>query len=100
MRKRGQSLLEYSALIIILLGAFVAAQSYVKRGIQGRWKSSVDDMGDQYDPRSTCSSITYSVNSSSNSLVSVVDSPGGKYTSRVDNTISTENKVGNTQVGP
>lgn len=100
MRRRGQSLLEYTILTIILLGAFVATQNYIKRGIQGRWKSSVDELGDQYDPRTTNSLVTFSLVSNSNSVVNTVTGTTGRYTSRLDTIQSTENKVGNTSVGP
>src|SRR3569623_20381 len=100
MRKRGQSLLEYSVLTIILIAAFLATQNYIKRGIQGRWKSSVDELGDQYDPRTTNSNVTSLSTSTSNTVIAVVsDSAGQQYTSRVDTTQTSENKVGNTAVG-
>lgn len=57
--KRGQSTGEYALVFAIILGAIVAMQTYVKRGIQGRVKAGTDYMaretntvGDvtQYDP--------------------------------------------------
>ncbi|HBR15930.1 MAG TPA: hypothetical protein DD723_10420 [Candidatus Omnitrophica bacterium] len=47
-RKKGQSTLEYAVLVVITLGALMSAQVYMKRGIQGRFKSSADDIGDQF----------------------------------------------------
>lgn len=47
-RKKGQSTLEYAILIIIILGALLSIQVYIKRGIQGRFKSAADDIGDQF----------------------------------------------------
>ena len=47
-RKKGQSTLEYAVLTIIILGALMSVQVYIKRGIQGRFKSSTDDIGDQF----------------------------------------------------
>jgi len=49
-RKKGQSTLEYAILIVIILGALIAIQQYIKRGVQGRMKSATDDVGDQYSP--------------------------------------------------
>ena len=49
-RKKGQSTLEYVILIIIILGALLSIQFYIKRGIQGRLKSAADDIGDQFSP--------------------------------------------------
>lgn len=46
--KKGQSTLEYAILIIIIIAALLSLQTYVKRGVQGRLKSSTDDIGDQF----------------------------------------------------
>ena len=47
-RQKGQSTLEYAILIIIIIGALLSIQVYIKRGIQGRLKSATDDIGDQF----------------------------------------------------
>jgi len=47
-KKRAQSSLEYAILIIIVLGALLTIQVYIKRGIQGRLRSATDDIGEQY----------------------------------------------------
>lgn len=47
-RKKGQSTLEYAILIIIIIGALLSIQVYIKRGVQGRLKSAADDIGDQF----------------------------------------------------
>ncbi|GIW78171.1 MAG: hypothetical protein KatS3mg104_3234 [Phycisphaerae bacterium] len=52
-RKTGQSTLEYAILIVIVIGALISIQMYIKRGIQGRLRSATDDIGDQYDPGNT-----------------------------------------------
>jgi uncharacterized protein (UPF0333 family) len=52
-RKRGQSTLEYAILIIIIIGALLSIQVYIKRGVQGRLKSAADDIGDQYSDGNT-----------------------------------------------
>ncbi len=51
--KKGQSTLEYAILIIIIIGALLSIQVYIKRGIQGRLKSAADDIGEQFDPGNT-----------------------------------------------
>lgn len=51
--KRGQSTLEYAVLIIIVVAALLSIQVYIKRGVQGRLKSSADDIGDQYSVGNT-----------------------------------------------
>jgi len=63
LRKRAQSTAEYAVLIALVVGAVVAMQVYVKRGIQGRIRDVVDDVslggtinstgvltGEQYEP--------------------------------------------------
>jgi cytoskeletal protein RodZ len=52
-RRKGQSTLEYAILIIIIIGALLSIQVYVKRGVQGRFKSAADDIGDQFSPGNT-----------------------------------------------
>ncbi len=45
--------MEYAVLIIIVVGALLSIQMYIKRGVQGRLKSSSDDIGDQFSPGNT-----------------------------------------------
>ncbi len=52
-RKKGQSTLEYAVLIIIIIGALLSIQVYIKRGIQGRLKGAADDIGDQFSAGNT-----------------------------------------------
>lgn len=52
-KKKGQSTLEYAVLITIIIAALLAMNQYIKRGIQGRLKSSTDDVGDQFSPGNT-----------------------------------------------
>jgi len=52
-RRKGQSTLEYAILIIIIIGALLSIQVYIKRGVQGRLKQATDDIGDQFSPGNT-----------------------------------------------
>lgn len=52
-RNKGQSTLEYAILIIIIIGALLSIQVYIKRGVQGRLKSATDDIGTQFSPGNT-----------------------------------------------
>ncbi len=52
-RIKGQSTLEYAILIIIIIGALLSIQVYIKRGVQGRLKGAADDIGDQFSPGNT-----------------------------------------------
>lgn len=105
-RMRAQSTVEYAFLFIIMAGALIAMQIYIKRGFQGRWKSSVDDIGEQYDPGAVNSWVNYSMISQSNSAVTAVPAMDpvtgqlGYFTNRVDTTISNETKQGYTTIAP
>ena len=59
---KGQSTLEYAVLMIIIIGALLSIQTYVKRGVQGRIKSATDDIGDQFSPGNTNYTTTTTVN--------------------------------------
>lgn len=62
-RKKGQSTLEYAVLIIIIIGALLSIQVYIKRGIQGRLKGAADDIGDQFSVGNTNVSQTMTTSS-------------------------------------
>ncbi len=47
-RNKGQSLLEYSLILAAIVIAIVFMQTYVRRGVQGRLKSSADQIGEQF----------------------------------------------------
>jgi Flp pilus assembly pilin Flp len=52
-QRRGQSTLEYAVLIVVIIGALLTIQVYIKRGVQGRLKQATDDIGDQYSDGNT-----------------------------------------------
>jgi hypothetical protein len=54
-RKNGQTVMETAVLFMIIVFAFVAMQVYLKRGVQGRIRASVDQIGGQYDFGATTS---------------------------------------------
>jgi len=100
IRKRGQSILEFTVLIVIVVGAFIAMQLYVKRGIQGRWKSTLDDFGDQYDPRLTNANVTYRMRSISSTQIQTIKANINNYwTQRTDSSQSNTSTIGSTAVG-
>ena len=57
-RKKAQSTLEYVILIILVVAALLTMQIYVKRGIQGRLRSSADDIGEQFSTAGNMTVIT------------------------------------------
>ena len=70
LHKRGQSLLEYSVLLAVILSAILIMQFYIKRGYQGRLKKEADTVGQQYSPGHTTSIIKTATNSISTTTVS------------------------------
>ncbi len=98
--KKGQSTMEYAIILIIVIGALLASQQYFKRGIQGRWKASIDDLADQYDPQATNSTIHHTLLSSTNTKIDSISTPGGLQTSRTDKVKTQDVTSGFTSVGP
>ena len=92
--RRGQSVLEYVVLMIIVIAALLTMQVYMKRGVQGRWKTAVDDLGDQYNPNTTTINLVYNYDTTSSSEVRVETIGADFVTMRYDNTISNETKTG------
>lgn len=45
---RAQGTLEYVILVVVIITALLTMQVYIKRSIQGRLRSSADDIGDQF----------------------------------------------------
>src|SRR3989338_2896003 len=98
-KKRGQTTIEYIVIITIILAAFLAMQSYLKRGLQGRWKSAVDDLGEQYDPGLADSSVRHTLDSTTNTQIIAIQSVNGAWTTRTDATTSVDKKIGSTAIG-
>lgn len=67
-KMKGQSTLEYAVLVIIIIGALLTIQTYIKRGVQGRLKNSADDIGDQFSPGNTNAVKTTKTRSRTNEL--------------------------------
>ena len=99
LERKGQLAVEYVVILIIVIGALLAMQMYFKRGIQGRMKTSVDSVGEQYDPLTTESDIEQRVSGVTDTTISVLDIEGvGKQTMRLDTSVLTETKSGYTRV--
>jgi len=93
--QKGQSALEYTVYMMIILAAFLSMQTYFKRGVQGRFKQAIDDMGDQYDPRVAESNIVTTSIGERQTIMTVVEKEdGGQQTDRQDLESGTETKVG------
>ncbi len=98
-KKKGQTAVEFTVLIIVAIGAFLGIQNYVKRGIQGRWRDAVDGLGDQYDPRTADTQLRHTISSSTNTLIKTYNTQGGFWTRRTDDSFSSEKKTGYTGSG-
>lgn len=92
--KKGQSAVEYTLLIIIIIAVFVATSLYIKRGIQGRWREAVDSIGEQYDPTAMGTDLTHTLVSSANTFIETVPGSGGYWTMRTDTSNSVETRSG------
>jgi Flp pilus assembly pilin Flp len=87
IKRRAQSTLEYSLIVAVVVGALIAMQVYVKRGVQGRLKSATDDIGEQYSPGYTTGNIVINTTSSTK------ESLQNGVTSTLSNTV--QNKTTN-----
>jgi len=97
-RKQAQSSLEYVTMVIIVIGALIAMQNYFKRGVQGRWRSSADGVGEQYDPMFTEASVTQRVRGNTITNIVTQNFAGGIKTLRSDKATLIETKDGYTRV--
>jgi hypothetical protein len=55
LRKKGQSVVEFAAVVMFILAAFLIFQKYIVRSFSGRWKQVGDVLGQGriYDPKKT-----------------------------------------------
>jgi hypothetical protein len=92
-QKRGQSTLEYAVLIVVIIGALLTIQVYIKRGVQGRLKSAADDIGDQYSDGNTNEIKTTVRNSSTEETFGVSGIGIANSVLNSEDTRSTENAI-------
>ena len=93
-RMKGQSTLEYALLVIIIIGALLTIQVYIKRGVQGRLKSSSDDIGDQFSPGNT--NVIKSTKTSSVSTELFGQDAAGAFQQGVGSSVLTAPELTNT----
>ncbi len=93
-KKNAQSTLEYAVLIVIIIAALIAVQAYIKRGVQGRMKSSADDIGDQFSPGNTNVLKTIRTASDTTELFGI--DRDGNYAQGVGSTVLKTPEVTNT----
>jgi len=79
--------LEYAILIAVVISGLIIMQGYIKRGVQGRFRSSTDDIGEQYSPGQVTSAFTSTTRRQTTETVS-----GG--TTRTDVSAQTQHRTG------
>jgi len=47
-KKKGQSILEYAVFLGVIVAVIIVMQIYVKRAVQGKFKSNADQLGEQF----------------------------------------------------
>jgi len=100
IKKNGQSAVETVTLAIIVMGAILVGGIYVKRGIQGRWRAAVDEIGDQYDPAfMNTREVRFLVANSSTRMWAVPAGGNWYYTMREDISNSVDSHSGYSRVG-
>ena len=52
-KAKGQSTLEYAVIIAVVIGALLAMNAYVKRGLQGKLRDASDQIGDQFSAQTS-----------------------------------------------
>lgn len=100
-----QTMLEYAVLVVVVTAAFLGAQIYFKRAIQGSIRESAEGIGEQYSPKHTLSATTTYVNtwrSSTSTTDIVVDTDGNQVldTSEMWTSLSHTAQEGTETVGP
>ncbi len=55
LNKKSFSVIEYTVLLVIIIGAFIIMRNYIQRGVFGMWGRSGQSFayGRQYDPQKT-----------------------------------------------
>jgi hypothetical protein len=96
--RKAQSTLEYAIIVSVVVGALLAMQVYMKRGIQGKMRESTDQIGEQFDIKKTTFNMHRERNGTTLQLVG-----GGDTRSFSDgfgtSTKQTHSEYGNETVG-
>lgn len=88
-KRKAQSTVEYAMIIAVVVGGLLLMQHYVRRGLAGRYKSSSDDLGEQFDP----SAYSADFNVTQHSYVNQTMLNGTSKTRHLDD--QTSNRTGN-----
>ena len=61
-KEKGQTFIEYAAVITCVIVALLAMQYYIQRAVQGRLRSAADQIGNQYAPARVTGEMTTTIN--------------------------------------
>ena len=88
MQKKGQSTLEYALMVGVVVAALIYMQTYMKRAVQGRLKSSSDEIGEQFSANESTYKYTTTTKTLSRETSQLASSESGKnaVTSTISNT--------------
>ena len=76
LRRKGQNTMEYAILVGVIAIALLVMRSYIKRGVQGKFKEATDSVGQQFSLGSTDQSSQTIVRSQSTERVTLRDTTG------------------------
>ena len=76
--KKGQSVLEYAVIIVAVVGSLIAMQAYIRKGLQGRLRSTADQLGEQYVPKHTVSDMTITQSSNTTTVTNITTDVTGE----------------------
>lgn len=94
LSRKGQSVLEQSMVLVLVMAAVLTIGIYFKRGVQGRWRAAVDDLGDQYDPYMAVSNVVFGEQANVFTKILTIEDGSGHWTKREDYTNSTSTRTG------
>jgi uncharacterized protein (UPF0333 family) len=89
--KTGQYSLEYAVVVVCIITALIAMQTYISRGMQGRMRESADSIGEQYAVGNTDSDIRTNYDYDTNIAVRTTEANGITNTATSSN--FTENQI-------
>lgn len=99
LNKKGQSTLEYGLIIAVIVGALIAMQVYIKRGIQGKLKQASDDIGEQFSPGAGTYNYTTFSNTQSNESVVPTTVNSTQMSKTTTNVTQSQTRTANEQIG-
>jgi len=91
--KRAQSSLEFAIVIFAVVAALLGMQVYMRRSLQGRLRSSADELSaQQYEPGKTISDVTVTQKSDIDTITKV-DDTGTQYKTTTTNNINSQEET-------